>query len=59
MEFALQKCEKTVLKGGKLVHSDNLILDFSREIQELEQGKAYIYLRTEESEGTQLQQNKE
>ena len=35
------------------------MLDFSREIQELEQEKAYTYLRTEESEGTQLQQVKE
>ena len=40
MEFGLDKCAKTVLKRGKLVHSQNLILDFNREIQELEQGKA-------------------
>jgi len=59
MEFGLDKCEKTVLKRGKLVRSHNLILDFRREIQELEQGKAYKYLGTEESEGIQLQQMKE
>ena len=40
MEFGLDNCAKTVLKRGKLVHSQNLILDFNREIQELEQGKA-------------------
>jgi len=50
---------KTVLKGGKLVCSHNLILEFRREIQELEQGKAYNYLEIEESEGIQLQQMKE
>ena len=44
---------------GKLVHSQNLILDFNREIQELEQGKTYKYLDTEESEGIQHQQMKE
>ena len=32
MEFGLDKCEKTVLKRGKLVHSQNIILDFNREI---------------------------
>jgi hypothetical protein len=39
MEFGLDKCAKSVLKRGKLVHSYNLILDFNREIQELERGK--------------------
>jgi len=57
MEFGLDKCAKTVLKRGKLVHSQNLILDFSREIQELKQGKAYKYLGTEESEGIHQQMN--
>jgi hypothetical protein len=36
---------------GKLVHSQNLVTDFNREIQELEQGETYRYLRIEESEG--------
>jgi hypothetical protein len=35
MEFGLDNCAKIVLKRGKLVHSQNLILDFNREIQEL------------------------
>jgi len=59
MEFGLDKCEITVLKRGKLVLSHNLILDFRREIRELEQGKANKYLEIEESEGIQLQQMKE
>ena len=43
MEFGLDKFVKTVLKKGKLVHSQNLIPDIGREIQELEQGKTYKY----------------
>jgi hypothetical protein len=39
MEFGFHSCAKIVLKRGKLVHSQNLILNFKREKQELEQGK--------------------
>jgi len=46
-EFGLDKCAETVLKTGKLVHSQNLILDFNSEIKELEQGKTYMYLGIE------------
>ena len=35
------------------------MIDTNREIQELEQGKTYKYLGTEESEGIQYQQMKE
>jgi len=42
-EFGLDKCAKIVFQTGKLVHSQNLILDFNREIQQLEQGKTYKY----------------
>jgi hypothetical protein len=49
---------KTVLKKGKLIHSQNLISDTKTEIQELEQGKIRKYLGLEESEGRH-QQNKE
>ena len=49
MEFVLDKCAEIVLKRGKLVQSQNLILDFNREIQDLEQGKTYQYLGIEES----------
>jgi len=51
MEFRLEKCAKIAFKRGKLYHSQNLVIDINREIQELEQGKTYSYLGTEESEG--------
>lgn len=47
MEFRLDKCAKTVLKKGKLVHSKNLMIDISREIKV--QGKTCKYLWTEGS----------
>ena len=59
MEFGLETCAKITFKRGKLTHSQNLVIDTNREIQELEQGKAYIYLGIEESEGIQHQQMKE
>jgi len=59
IEFGHDKHEKIVLKRGKLVQSQNLILDFNREIQQLKQGKTYKHLGTEDSEGIQHQQMKE
>jgi hypothetical protein len=59
MEFGLDKCAKIGFKKGKLVHSQNLVLDINREIQELEQGKTYKYLGSEESDSIQHQQMKE
>ena len=59
MEFGLEKCAKIAFKRGKLVHSQNLVIDINREIQELEQGKTYKYLGIEESEGIQHQKMKE
>jgi hypothetical protein len=56
MEFGLDKWAKTVFKKGKPVHSQNLVVDINREIQELEQGKTYKYLGTEESDGIQHRQ---
>jgi len=41
MEFGLEKCAKIAFKRGKLVHSQNLVIDINREMQELEQGKTY------------------
>jgi len=58
-ESGLEKCAKIAFKRGKLVHSQNLVTDINREIQELEQGKTYKYLGIEESEGIQQQQMKE
>ena len=59
MEFGLEKCAKIAFKRGKLFHSQNLVIDINREIQELEQGETYKYLGIEESEGIQHQQMKE
>jgi hypothetical protein len=39
MEFGLDKWAKVVFTKGKLVHSQNLVSDVNREIQELEGGK--------------------
>jgi len=36
LEFELDKCAKIVFKKRKFIHSQNLILDFNREIQKLE-----------------------
>ena len=35
MEYGLEKCAKIAFKRGKLVHSQNLVIDINREIQEL------------------------
>jgi hypothetical protein len=32
MQFGLDKCAKIVFKKGKLVHSQNLVVDINREI---------------------------
>ena len=53
MDFGLEKCTKITFKKGKLIYSQNLAIDINREIQELEQGKMYKYLGTEESESMQ------
>ena len=45
------RCAKITFKRGKLISPRNLVIDNNREIQELEQGKTYKYLGTEESEG--------
>jgi len=59
MEFGLEKCAKIAFERGKLVYTQNLVIDVNREIQELEQRKTYKYLGIEESEGIQHQQVKE
>ena len=59
MEFGLEKFAKITFKRGKLTHSQNLVIDTNREIQELEQGKTYKYLGIEEIEGIQHQQMKD
>jgi hypothetical protein len=59
MEFGLDQCAKIVFKKGKLVHSQNVVVDINTEIQELEQGKTYKYFGIKESDGIQHQQMKE
>jgi len=59
MNYGLEKCDKIAFKRGKLVHSQNLVIDINRETQELEQGKKYEYLGIEESEDIRHQQMKE
>jgi hypothetical protein len=59
MEFGLDKCAKITFKRGKLTHSQNLMIDINREIQELEQEKTYKYLGIEKGVGIQHQQMKE
>jgi hypothetical protein len=59
MEFGHDKSAKIVLNKGKLVHSHNLTLHFNTEIQQLKQGKIYMYLRIKESDAKQHQQMKE
>jgi hypothetical protein len=57
MEFGLDRCTKMVLEKGKLIHSQNLTFDISREIKQLEQGKKnYTYVGIEESEGMRHEQ---
>jgi hypothetical protein len=45
MGFGLDKCAKISFQRGKLTHSQNLVIDINREIQELEQGKNVQVLR--------------
>jgi len=59
MDFGLEKCVKITFKKGKLIHSQNLVIDINREIQELEEGKTYKYLGTEESEDIQHKKKNE
>jgi hypothetical protein len=47
MDFGLEECAKITFKKGKLIHSQNLIIDINREIQKLEQGKTHKYLGIE------------
>jgi hypothetical protein len=41
MEFGLEKCAKVKFKRGKLISSQNLVINNNRELQELEQGKKH------------------
>ena len=41
MDFGLEKCATITFKKGKLIHSQNLVTDINRQIQEVEQRKTY------------------
>jgi len=47
MDFGLEKCVKITFKRGKLIQSQNFMININKKIQELEQGKTYTYLRIE------------
>ena len=49
MEYELEKCAKTELKGGKLVETSDLQLDADTCIKELDQEGTYKYLGVTES----------
>jgi hypothetical protein len=59
MDIGLENCAMITFKKGKPIHSQNLVIDINREIQELEQEKTYKYLGIQESEGIQHQEIKE
>ena len=59
MAFGLEKCAKVTFKISKLIQAQNLTIDGTREIQELEQGKTYKYLGFKEKDGIKHQQMKE
>jgi hypothetical protein len=50
VEFGLEKYAKITFMRGKLTHSQNLVIDINREIQELQRRKTYKYLGFEESD---------
>ena len=54
IEFGLEKCANVTFKRDKLTHSQNLVMDTNREIQEPEQEKMYKYLGIEEIYGINL-----
>ena len=45
MAFVLEKCAKVTFRRGKLIQAQNLMIDTTRELQELEQGKKLQVLR--------------
>jgi len=58
MAFGLEKCTKMEFKRGKLVHSQNLVIDINREIQEVEQGKTFKYLGIEKVKAYSINKRK-
>ena len=59
MQFGLDKCAKVTFIKGKIVKAENITLDVSTTIKELEQERIYIYLGIQEAEGVSNAANKE
>ena len=59
MKFGLDKCAKITLIKGKIVKTENITLDVSTTIKELEQEGANKYLSIQEAEGVKNSANKE
>ena len=51
MKFGLDKCAKVTFIKGKIVKTENITLDVSTTIKELEQEGANKYLSIQEAEG--------
>ena len=51
MEFGLDKCAKATFKNGKISKTENIAIDSSTVIRELEQEEAYKYLGVDEGNG--------
>ena len=59
MQFGLDKCAKATFTKGKIVKAENIILDVSTTIKELEHEGMYKYLGIQEAEGVANAANKE
>ena len=59
MQFGLDKCAKVTFMKGKIVKTENITLDVSNTIRELEQEGAYKYLGIKEAEEVSNAANKE
>ena len=59
MQFGLDKCAKATFKRGKLVDSENIILEVDTVIKELDQEGTYKYLGVNEGDGIQHAKMKE
>ena len=59
MEFGLDKCAKATFKRGKLVNSENIVIDINTNVQDLEQEGTYKYLGVNEGDGIQHSSMKE
>ena len=59
MEFGLDKCAKASFNRGKLVKTENLVIDEDTIIKELDQESTYKYLGVNEGDGVQHAKMKE